>query len=210
MYPNLIKENWRMWTLFLVQWSGRFLGVTGWDPSVWKSNRLHVHILRFPFPELGYILYIPLKQSVVFLQSWTSTGYVSNSTGSSVTNCRFSPVIGRLGHLQRPSRWLSSDVGGIWFSMFVFLFMFSYFNQLDVHIKMCCAWANLRWITRHNRIENQTSFGLVTIIGSACLLIFIYWKITEVLPFVFWTIEYGLVEEIWRCRPIAFKDDVFL
>ena len=32
--------------------------------------------------------------SVLLLKSWTSTGYFSNSTGSSVTNCRFSPIIG--------------------------------------------------------------------------------------------------------------------
>ena len=38
------------------QWSGRFLGVIGWDPSVCKSNRLHVDILRFSFIKLGYIL----------------------------------------------------------------------------------------------------------------------------------------------------------
>ena len=35
------------------------------------------------------------KWSVIFLQSPTSTGYFSNSTGSSVTNCRFSPIIGK-------------------------------------------------------------------------------------------------------------------
>ena len=30
------------------QWSGTFLGIiTGWDPSVCKSNRLHVYILQF-------------------------------------------------------------------------------------------------------------------------------------------------------------------
>jgi hypothetical protein len=28
------------------------------------------------------------------MQSWTSTGYFSNSTGSSATNCQFSPIIG--------------------------------------------------------------------------------------------------------------------
>ena len=27
------------------------------------------------------------------MQSWTSTGYFLNSTGSFVTNCRFSPII---------------------------------------------------------------------------------------------------------------------
>ena len=38
------------------QWPGRFLGITGWDPSVWKSNWLHVDILRFTFIKSGYIL----------------------------------------------------------------------------------------------------------------------------------------------------------
>ena len=39
------------------QWLGRFLGlITGGDPSVCKSNGLHVHILRLSFIELGYIL----------------------------------------------------------------------------------------------------------------------------------------------------------
>ena len=74
-------------------WSERFLGITGWDPSVCKSNRLHGDILRFSFINLGYILFFPLHWSAIFLQSWTSTGYFSNSTGSSVTNCRFSPII---------------------------------------------------------------------------------------------------------------------
>ena len=36
---------------------GRFSGISGWDPSACKSNRLHVHILRFSFIKLGgYIL----------------------------------------------------------------------------------------------------------------------------------------------------------
>ena len=38
------------------KWSGRFLGIIGWDPSVCKSNWLHVDILRFSFIKLGYIL----------------------------------------------------------------------------------------------------------------------------------------------------------
>ena len=29
------------------------LAITGWNPSVYKSNRLHVHILRFSFVKLG-------------------------------------------------------------------------------------------------------------------------------------------------------------
>ena len=69
------------------QWLGRFLGIIGWDPSVCKSNRLHVDILRFSYINLRYIPQIPLKCSVILLKSWTSTGYFSNSTGSSVTNC---------------------------------------------------------------------------------------------------------------------------
>ena len=74
----------------LGQWPGRFLGIiVGWDPSVCKSNRLHVDILWFPFIELGYILWFPRKWSVIFLQSWISAGYFSNSTGAFVTHCRF-------------------------------------------------------------------------------------------------------------------------
>ena len=91
------------------QCSGRFLGITGWDPGVCKSNRLHVHILRFPFIKLEYILYIPLEWSVIFLQSWTwsSTSYFSYSTGSSVTNCRFFPIIAFAPFLlwEEPSGW---------------------------------------------------------------------------------------------------------
>ena len=34
------------------------------------------------------------KMVVIFLQSWTSAGSLSNSTGSFVTNYRFSPIIG--------------------------------------------------------------------------------------------------------------------
>ena len=85
------------WFFSAMQWSGRILGIIGWDPSICKSNRSHVDILRFSFIKLGYILQIPLKWLVIFLQSWTSTGYISNSTGSSVTNCRFSPIIGAAG-----------------------------------------------------------------------------------------------------------------
>ena len=44
------------WLLALVkQWLGRFLSITGWDPSVCKFNQLYVHILRFSFIKLGSI-----------------------------------------------------------------------------------------------------------------------------------------------------------
>ena len=43
--------------LIRVQWSGKFLGITtGRDPGACKSNRLHVHIHRFSFIKLKYIL----------------------------------------------------------------------------------------------------------------------------------------------------------
>ena len=35
-----------------------------------------------------------MKWSVIIMQSWTSTGYLPNSTSSFVTNCRFFPIIG--------------------------------------------------------------------------------------------------------------------
>ena len=41
------------------QWSGRFSGITSWDPRVLQVqpvNRLHVHILRFSFTKLRNIL----------------------------------------------------------------------------------------------------------------------------------------------------------
>ena len=45
------------------QWSGRFLGITGWNPSDYKSNRLHVHILRFSFVKLG-VYYIDSSKMI--------------------------------------------------------------------------------------------------------------------------------------------------
>ena len=39
---------------------GRFLGITCWNPSIYKSN-------RFSFVKLGYFLTTPLKWSVIFL-----------------------------------------------------------------------------------------------------------------------------------------------
>ncbi len=40
----------------VVQCLGRFLGIIGQDPSVSKSNRLHIVIIRLFFIELRYIL----------------------------------------------------------------------------------------------------------------------------------------------------------
>ena len=68
----------------------KFLGIVGQDPSDSKSSRLHVDIFQFWFMHSRYILQIPLKWYVILLKSRTSTGYFSNSTGSSVTNRQFS------------------------------------------------------------------------------------------------------------------------
>ena len=81
-----------------------------------------VEILVFPsptgymltssgFPSLNWcILYkIPLKWSVIFLQSPNSTGYFSNSTGSFETNCRFSLIIE-----QNPVRTHPHDTSNQW------------------------------------------------------------------------------------------------
>ena len=59
-----------------------------------------------PFIRLEYVLWTPLKWFVIFLQSWTSTGYLSNSTGSFVTDCRFSPII--------VQQWLGRFLGINW------------------------------------------------------------------------------------------------
>ena len=45
------------------------------------------------FMDSRYILYIPLKRSILLLKSWSSAGYFSNSTGSSVTSAQFSLFI---------------------------------------------------------------------------------------------------------------------
>ena len=70
-----------------------FSAMSGSCADVPKSNRFHGRILRFTFVEYGYILYIPVKSSAIFLQCRTPTVYFPNSTASSVTNCCFPPII---------------------------------------------------------------------------------------------------------------------
>ena len=53
--------------------------------------------------------------------------------------------------------------------------VFFMFYWLDLHDKICVAWAHLLWSINKNRIENQTSHDLVTVFGRVHLLI-IYWK----------------------------------
>ena len=72
-----------------------------------RSEFLQVQPVGYMLTTFGFLLlnwgiffyiYIPLNWSVIFLQSWTSTSYFSNSTSSSVTNCQFSPILPRAGH----------------------------------------------------------------------------------------------------------------
>ena len=70
--------------------SGEVFGHNWSNPRVPKSNRLHVVIFWI---NLKYILYIPLKRSLISLKSWTSTGYLCNSTSSSVTSSWITPFI---------------------------------------------------------------------------------------------------------------------
>ena len=95
---------------------GENLSLTGQDPSVSKSIQLHVDIFRVFFINLRYILKIPLKWSVNFLKSWTSTGHFLNLTSSSVNNCWFSPDIGwKVGVAQRTSKEAKSKFGVFFF-----------------------------------------------------------------------------------------------
>ena len=90
--PQKVPQSQKLETLHTSDQGDSWAFVIGWDPSVCKSNRLHVDMLQFSFIKLGYILYsITLKWSVILLQSWTSTGSFLNSTASSVANCRVLP-----------------------------------------------------------------------------------------------------------------------
>ena len=61
----------------------------------WKNtSALNWIVFRYCFLYKIVVYFInEIKWSVLFLQYWTSTGYFSNSTGSSVTKCRFSLII---------------------------------------------------------------------------------------------------------------------
>ena len=65
----------------------RFLGIIGtrYYPRIVKFNHLHIDIFRSLFIDI--LVYIPLKSSVIFVKSRTSTGDFSNfSTSSSARN----------------------------------------------------------------------------------------------------------------------------
>ena len=77
----------------LFQCLGGFLGVITLNFGVSKSNWLHDDILPFSLLIWSIFSKFRHKRSVISLKSWTSTGYCSNSTGSSVTSGWFSPFI---------------------------------------------------------------------------------------------------------------------
>ena len=70
-----------------------YLGIVSQDPCDSKFSRLQVDIIfRFCFHSFGvYSSLDSSNMSVKLLQSWTSTGYFSNSTTSFVTNRWFFP-----------------------------------------------------------------------------------------------------------------------
>jgi hypothetical protein len=77
--------------------AGKFLGIVDQDPSDSKSNRLHVDIFRFCFH--SFEIY-SIDSSKMIDNSPKVPNFnrffFSNSTGSSVTNRRFSPTLLRL------------------------------------------------------------------------------------------------------------------
>ena len=95
IYAKQSPDSWSLFDSYICQCRLLFFPVIG---EIFVHNR--VEILVFTSPT-GYILTssglpllnwgifykFPLKWTVIFLQSWTSTGYFSNSKGLFVTNC---------------------------------------------------------------------------------------------------------------------------
>ena len=69
----------------LVECPGRVLGILCQNPSISKSNQLHVEIFQFSLINLKYNSWISLKRFITLLKSRASTNYFSNSTSSSIT-----------------------------------------------------------------------------------------------------------------------------
>jgi hypothetical protein len=83
---------------------------------------------------------------------------------------------------------------------------FSNFYQLDSHNKTRVAFANLRYNTYKNWIENRTFPKLVMIIGSACLLISKLKHMSSQLC----SLLSGVVVDIWRRNQISFTHVCFV
>ena len=118
-YPNLIKENRRMWTwnrldmqtlgslsvimpknlpdhCSKLMGTSQWFGITGWDPSFCKSNRGYMLTSsKFPFLNWGILYSINSSKTVGDFPAVSNFNRLFlNSTGSFVTNCWFSPIIG--------------------------------------------------------------------------------------------------------------------
>ena len=91
-YSPKQKESWKIW--LEMRDRGGFWALYSVGILVFASPTSYM-LTSFDFSILIRDIFhnIPPKWSVILLQSWTSTGYFSNSSGSSVTNCRFSPII---------------------------------------------------------------------------------------------------------------------
>ena len=77
------KDSWRG-CLWIGAVPGKFLGIVGQGPSDSRSNRLHVDIFRFCFHSFEVYFIDSSRMIGNSPKSPTSTGYFSNSTGSSV------------------------------------------------------------------------------------------------------------------------------
>ena len=113
-------KSWSLFDSYICQCRLLFFPAIG---EIFGHNRVEILVFTSPtgnmltssgLPLLNWGMFykFPLKWTVIFLQSWTSTSCFSNSTGLFVTNCRFSPIIGssslcmtRLGNTKKSYYW---------------------------------------------------------------------------------------------------------
>ena len=71
-------------------------GISGWDPSVCKSNRSHVDNLRFSFINLVFLYYSMNSSKMIgeFPAISNFNRLFLTLNRFIVTNCRFSSIIG--------------------------------------------------------------------------------------------------------------------
>ena len=97
MFKKRLHKHWLILSLIIRLWTlvSIITFVTVQDPSVLKSNQLHV-MWSFSFTLLIWdiLLKVPLKWLIIVPKSWTSIGYFSNSTRSSASRGRVFPFIG--------------------------------------------------------------------------------------------------------------------
>jgi hypothetical protein len=101
-------------------------------------------------------------------------------------------------HAKSFTSWLLWCVGVLFRSFFFFFFhvlqlLSCYGLLIETHVALAYLWRNMV----QNRATNQTSYGLVMLIVSACWLI--PWLNTCVFPNVF-NVECEQVNEVWSCN----------